>query len=625
MSYQVLARKWRPQDVRRAHGTGARRHRARATRSTTAGCITPTCSPARAASARPPSRASSPRASTASSGVSRHAVRRLRRVPRHRCRPLRRPARARRRVEHRHRQHARDPRQRALCRHGRALQGLPDRRSAHAVEGGLQLDAEDARGAARARQVRARDDRPAEDPGHGAVALPAVQPEAARRPSSSGAPRPHPRPRKASRTTQPQRRADRPRGAGLDARRPVAARPGDRLRRRRVEGSRSCARCSASSIASSCYRIVDALADGDGPALLAEADALAARGLSLARRARRARLAVPSHRGRAGRARGRGGVRRRRARRARTPRASRPRAVQLAYQICDAGPRRSRARARRNDRLHDDAAAPARVRARACRRATGGCKRQRRTVAQRAHGARADGAAAEAAPRRPHCRAQSVARRTSTGDASANVASPRASPTSDVRRGAARRAGASPRHAASMRAERRARPASRTSRRCGPPTRRAAAPRPGRCRPLPPDDWPAFVAGLKLTGMAAQLAAQTELARCAGNALTLALPASHKHLADKAYADKLKAALEQAIGPQAAARLRGRRRRPMLARRAGAARARRGEGERRAGVSRRAVRARPARALRRPREARHGRAAARATRDATVITQEPAP
>ncbi|HLW11932.1 MAG TPA: hypothetical protein VKU81_04470, partial [Casimicrobiaceae bacterium] len=30
--------------------------------------------------------------------------------------------------------------------------------------------------------------------------------------------------------------------------------------------------------------------------------------------------------------------------------------------------------------------------------------------------------------------------------------------------------------------------------------------------------------------------------------LTLAIPASHKHLADKAYADKLKAALEAATG-----------------------------------------------------------------------------
>ena len=91
------------------------------------------------------------------------AVRRVQRVPRHRRRPLRRPARARRRVEHRHRQHARDPRQRALCADGGPLQGLPDRRSAHAVEGRVQLDAEDARGAARAREVRPRDDRSAED------------------------------------------------------------------------------------------------------------------------------------------------------------------------------------------------------------------------------------------------------------------------------------------------------------------------------------------------------------------------------------------------------------------------------------------------------------------------------
>ena len=82
------------------------------------------------------------------------------------------------------------------------------------------------------------------------------------------------------------------------------------------------------------------------------------------------------------------------------------------------------------------------------------------------------------------------------------------------------------------------------------------APRPGEAPtprdvvPLPEDAarWPEFVANLKLTGMAAQLAAQTELKTIAGNALTLALPVAHKHLADKAYADKLKAAIEQATG-----------------------------------------------------------------------------
>jgi len=80
---------------------------------------------------------------------------------------------------------------------------------------------------------------------------------------------------------------------------------------------------------------------------------------------------------------------------------------------------------------------------------------------------------------------------------------------------------------------------------------RTAAPTPARDPvPLPGDvaAWPAFVAQLKLTGMAAQLAAQTELKSIAGNALTLALPVASKHLADKAYADKLKVALEQATG-----------------------------------------------------------------------------
>ena len=69
-------------------------------------------------------------------------------------------------------------------------------------------------------------------------------------------------------------------------------------------------------------------------------------------------------------------------------------------------------------------------------------------------------------------------------------------------------------------------------------------------RPLPIDasQWPAFVAGLGLTGIAAQLAAQTEFRGLAGHALTLALPATHKHLADRAYADKLKQALEEATG-----------------------------------------------------------------------------
>ncbi len=67
---------------------------------------------------------------------------------------------------------------------------------------------------------------------------------------------------------------------------------------------------------------------------------------------------------------------------------------------------------------------------------------------------------------------------------------------------------------------------------------------------LPEDvaNWPAFVARLKLPPIAAQLAAQTELKSIKGNVVTLALPAAHKHLADKAYSDKLKVALDQATG-----------------------------------------------------------------------------
>jgi DNA polymerase III subunit gamma/tau len=89
----------------------------------------------------------------------------------------------------------------------------------------------------------------------------------------------------------------------------------------------------------------------------------------------------------------------------------------------------------------------------------------------------------------------------------------------------------------------------------GEPATAAAAARAGHSADAPrlalPEsngDWPAFVARLRLIGMAAQLAAQSELKSVRGNALSLAIPATHKHLADKAYADKLKTALEAATG-----------------------------------------------------------------------------
>jgi len=86
------------------------------------------------------------------------------------------------------------------------------------------------------------------------------------------------------------------------------------------------------------------------------------------------------------------------------------------------------------------------------------------------------------------------------------------------------------------------------------PSAPAAAPEPvtgaasRRTLPADPQDWPAFVQSLGLSGMARELAAQTEMRRLEGQALTLALPAAHQHLAAKTYADRLKAALEEATG-----------------------------------------------------------------------------
>jgi DNA polymerase-3 subunit gamma/tau len=71
---------------------------------------------------------------------------------------------------------------------------------------------------------------------------------------------------------------------------------------------------------------------------------------------------------------------------------------------------------------------------------------------------------------------------------------------------------------------------------------------PRRAVPEAAAEWPPFVASLKLIGMAAQLSVQSEWKSLRGNALTLAIPASQKHLADKVYADKLKAAIEAATG-----------------------------------------------------------------------------
>jgi len=63
-----------------------------------------------------------------------------------------------------------------------------------------------------------------------------------------------------------------------------------------------------------------------------------------------------------------------------------------------------------------------------------------------------------------------------------------------------------------------------------------------------PEQWPTFIAGLKLSGIALQLAAQTELKSMHGNELLLHVSESGRHLLDKVYTDKLKAVLDQALG-----------------------------------------------------------------------------
>src|SRR4029077_9375860 len=66
--------------------------------------------------------------------------------------------------------------------------------------------------------------------------------------------------------------------------------------------------------------------------------------------------------------------------------------------------------------------------------------------------------------------------------------------------------------------------------------------------PSDPAAWPSFVAGLRLAPMAAQLAGQTELKSVEGNVVTLALPATNKHVPDKACSERLRTPLDASAG-----------------------------------------------------------------------------
>jgi DNA polymerase III subunit gamma/tau len=79
------------------------------------------------------------------------------------------------------------------------------------------------------------------------------------------------------------------------------------------------------------------------------------------------------------------------------------------------------------------------------------------------------------------------------------------------------------------------------------PAAGAAAPPPARAAPTQAD-WPNLVRSLKLTGVAGQLAQASELRRFEDGLVELRLPPAAKHLAEKTYQDKLKAALESHFG-----------------------------------------------------------------------------
>ncbi len=261
------------------------------------------------------------------------------------------------------------------------------------------------------------------------------------------------------------------------------------------------------------YRIADALAANDGTALLAESDALAERGLaalpaldeiaSLFHRIAVAQVVPPA-------AGAFDDAERVRALAARFT----PEAVQLHYQIAT----QSRADVAR---APDEAAGMTMA-----------------LLRMLAFAPIADGDPEPGAPARPAVRGEATG---ASGSASAPkdaASTPRPTPATRTRGG---------RHTATeVPAAEEAAPPSRPRPEASPGTETALR----ETRPLPtePDAWPAFVASLKLTGMAAQLAAQTGLVSLVGHVLTLALPVSAKHLTDKVFADKLTVALDKATG-----------------------------------------------------------------------------
>jgi len=87
----------------------------------------------------------------------------------------------------------------------------------------------------------------------------------------------------------------------------------------------------------------------------------------------------------------------------------------------------------------------------------------------------------------------------------------------------------------------------------GAPAKRPEPAKPAAARPAGTaaaslGDWPAFANSLNLGGIAKQLAQSSELKSFDGESLELCVPPAAKHLAEKSFQDKLRAALQEHLG-----------------------------------------------------------------------------
>ena len=268
-------------------------------------------------------------------------------------------------------------------------------------------------------------------------------------------------------------------GRGQPARQPEPARPGDRARRRQGHRGAGRARCSARSARDLVWPLLERVAAADGKGAIAEAERIAERSISYDAALEDLAVAPASRGARAGRRRaGRRRSRPRCACIARWPRASMPGSVQVMYQIAILG--------RRDLALAPDEFAGFTM---ALLRMLSFAQLGEPRAAARPGSGAASRLAAQRRPPRPHRRAA----------AGAAAAVPRAPP-----------------------------PAASRHRRAAPAAAIAFD-----------GDWPALVERLNLTGMAGMVARHGELASYENDHLELVVPETHRMYAEKAYQDKL--------------------------------------------------------------------------------------